>query len=134
MNASEVIAWILANPTCYLATLEGNQPRVRCMSLDFASAGHLWFHMPASKAVFAQVSQHELVEACFIDIPGGIQIRIRGRLERDLSELTMFKFLAKHPELSAWITQNGNEAMGLFKMCNPVADVTTRMGREEFPL
>lgn len=132
MTPSEVLSWIQTNPTCYLATLEGNQPRVRCMSLDFASPGALWFHTPSNKAVFQQILNHPIVEVCFIDIPNGIQIRVRGTLERDTSDLTQFKFLAKRPEFNDWIEKNGSESMGLFKMINPVADVTTRLGREEF--
>lgn len=134
MNAQETLAWLVANPICYFSTLDGHQPRVRCMNLDFAAPGALWFHMPVSKAVYKQVENHPLVEACFVDIAQGIQIRVRGRLERDSSQLTHFKFMAKHPELSTWMEQNGPEAMGIFKMTHPIADVTTRAGREEFNL
>lgn len=134
MNAKDTLAWIIANPTCYFATLDGHQPRVRCMSLDFAATGALWFHMPVSKAVYKQVENHPLIEVCFVDIAQGIQVRVRGRLERDQSELTHFKFMTKHPELQDWMNQHGAEAMGIFKLTNPIADVTTRNGREEFNL
>jgi pyridoxamine 5'-phosphate oxidase len=39
MNKEEIISFVNANPTCYLATVEGDAPHVRAMELCFGAGG-----------------------------------------------------------------------------------------------
>lgn len=64
-----------------LATIEGDQPRVRHMMLYKASDDGILFHTSAVKDVYKQIAAHPTVELCFYDAVNNIQVRVNGMLE-----------------------------------------------------
>lgn len=88
MNKVEIFELLNSNPAFHLATVEGNQPRVRGMLLYKADEDGIVFHTALSKDLYTQVMNNSKVELCFNN--GGTQVRVTGELEivedRDLKD------------------------------------------------
>ncbi|MBI2844594.1 MAG: pyridoxamine 5'-phosphate oxidase family protein [Armatimonadetes bacterium] len=73
------------NPICYLATTDGDQPRVRGFMLWFADDTGFYFHSGSPKAVCRQLIQNPKTEVCFYapaPLPdGGTMMRVAGEVE-----------------------------------------------------
>ena len=79
MTKQEIFEAINKATVFYLATVDGNEPRVRGMMLYRADESGLIFHTAKIKDVFRQISENNKAELCFNC--NGLQIRIRGELE-----------------------------------------------------
>ena len=70
------------NPLCYLATTEGDQPRVRPILLWFADESGFYFCGLGPKKVWAQIEANPKVEVCFYnnatDAAGWRSMRVTG--------------------------------------------------------
>ena len=85
MDAREVIAFANAHPVAWLATADGDQPRVRGFAMWFADETGFYFHTGTTKDVCRQMRENPKVELCFFD-PGdgqgaGRQLRVAGTVE-----------------------------------------------------
>lgn len=85
MDAREVIAFANAHPVAWLATTDGDQPRVRGFAMWFADETGFYFHTGTTKDVCRQMRENPKVELCFFD-PGdgkgaGRQLRVAGTVE-----------------------------------------------------
>lgn len=102
MTKKEVIEAINKNPIFYLATDEGNQPRVRGMLLYKADDNEIVFHTAKLRELFTQLMDNDNAEMCFN--ADGVQIRISGKLA--LVEDNILKDeIANHPSrtfLNPW--------------------------------
>ena len=79
MNREEILQFINANPSCHLATTDGNQPRVRGMLLYKTDTTGLVFHTGAFKTLYNQITQNKHVELCFNS--KDMQVRVAGIVE-----------------------------------------------------
>lgn len=93
MNINDCITFATQNPVCFLATTEGNQPRVRAVLLFFANEEGFYFVFLSPKDMCKQMEKNPKVEICFYnnaaDLSAGKSMRITGKMEivRD-AELT----------------------------------------------
>jgi uncharacterized pyridoxamine 5'-phosphate oxidase family protein len=81
MTKEQVLELINANPVFHLATVEGEQPRVRALYLYRADDEGIVFHTGRMKDLYRQVEANPKVELCFNDLKGGVQVRVTGALE-----------------------------------------------------
>lgn len=92
------------NPAFFLATVDGDQPRVRGMLLYKADESGIIFHSGSMKEVYHQVRKNPKVECCFNDFKTGRQLRVRGHLEI-VNDNTLKDEIADHPSrafLTPW--------------------------------
>jgi pyridoxamine 5'-phosphate oxidase len=116
MNKSEILAFLNANPTCYLATVEGKQPRVRAMGMVKADENGIIIETGTFKDVYKQMSANPNVELCFYNAKDGIQIRVSGAV-KPVDDLKLKKeIVAQRPFLKERIAKGGYEAMGVFRL------------------
>ncbi len=80
MDIEDCIKFAKENPISFVATLEGNQPRVRGFQLWRADKTGLYYSTIASKDVVKQLTANPKVEICFFDPKSKDmkQIRITG--------------------------------------------------------
>lgn len=129
MTKNEVFEAINQNPVFYLATAEGNKPKVRAMFLYSADESGIIFHTWTGKEVYKQICMNNNAELCFSC--NGTQIRISGELE--LIDDNNFKDeIVEHPTrafLKAWkeqgIFENFYEAIAVFRLKGKVATLWT---------
>lgn len=121
MTAQEIFKVINENPAFHLATVEGDQPRVRGMLLYRADENGFVFHTASTKDVFKQIQQNPKAEMCFFC--KGVQIRVTGALERVHDEKLKEEIFA-HPSrkfLQAWIENGVDDLLEIFLMKNCTA-------------
>jgi pyridoxamine 5'-phosphate oxidase len=105
-----------ANPTCYLATLEGNEPHVRAMGMVKADDDGIIIETGTFKDVYKQMVANPNVELCFHNAKEGIQIRVSGAVE-PVDDIELKKeIVVQRPFLKERIAKGGYEAMGVFRL------------------
>jgi pyridoxamine 5'-phosphate oxidase len=65
MDFNDCIKFANENKTCYLATVEGDQPRVRCLGMWYADETGFWFQGQTVKAFYKQIQNNPKVEIYF---------------------------------------------------------------------
>lgn len=81
MSVKDVIAFAKENPICSIATLDGDQPRVRAFLAVFFDDDKIYFTTGATKNVFKQLSRNPKVEVCFLSQDFMKMMRITGEIE-----------------------------------------------------
>jgi uncharacterized pyridoxamine 5'-phosphate oxidase family protein len=83
MKIQNCIKFSNENPICYLATTEGDQPRVRALGFWFADKTGFYFQTTSFKEFPRQLEKNPKVEACFYKHEGmiGTMLRISGKAE-----------------------------------------------------
>ncbi len=91
MNKNEIITFMKSNPICYLATMEGNAPRVRAINIYKISEEEIIIQTNVTKDLTRQMLENPNIEMLFYDKQaGGKQVRVRGTVE-PLSDPAMLK-------------------------------------------
>ena len=86
MSLSDCFKFANENPICYVATTDGDQPRVRGFALWYADETGFYFHSGAMKAVCNQLMKNPKTEVCFfkpapMEEGGGTMLRVTGKAE-----------------------------------------------------
>lgn len=83
MNIQDCIRFSNENPICYLATVEGDQPRVRALGFWFADETGFYFQTSTIKEFTNQLCRNPKAEVCFYKHEGaiGTMLRIAGKVE-----------------------------------------------------
>jgi len=85
MEFTDCTAFASQHPICYIATEDGDQPRVRPLLLWFADAGGFYFMTMSPKQFSAQLHQNPKVEVCFYngatELPEAQMMRVTGAVE-----------------------------------------------------
>lgn len=116
MTAQEMYRLMNENPAFHLATMDGDQPRVRGMLLFRADENGILFHTASTKEVFAQIKENPKAEMCFSC--NGTQIRVTGVLEQVFDE-TLKEEIFAHPTrkfLQAWKENGIADLLQIFVM------------------
>lgn len=111
---NEVYEFIKAAQTYYLATVEGDQPRVRPFGTVDIFEDKLYIQTGKIKAVSQQIAANPKVELCaFKD---GKWLRLAGELVRDERVEAKAHMLANYPELQAmYSAEDDNTEVLYFK-------------------
>ena len=122
MSSEEIFALINSHPVFHLATVEGDQPRVRGMLLFRADSNGIVFHTASTKDVFKQIMANPKAEMCFSC--GDVQIRVTGVLEQN-NDPQLREEIFAHPTrkfLQAWKEKGIDDLMQVFvlKDCTAV--------------
>lgn len=94
MTKNEIFKLMRENPAFYLATVEGDQPRVRGMLLYRADDDGIIFHTSNIKDVYKQIMKNSKCEMCFFG--KGTQVRATGTLEL-IEDEELIKEIYEHP-------------------------------------
>jgi pyridoxamine 5'-phosphate oxidase len=78
MDFKDCIKFANENRDCYLATVEGDQPRVRAMGMWYADETGFYFQSQSVKAMYKQLEKNPKVEICFFDKGSFKMMRVYG--------------------------------------------------------
>jgi pyridoxamine 5'-phosphate oxidase len=85
MNLQDCIQFATENPICFLATIDGDQPRVRALAMWFADENGFYFSTLSPKQLYKQLKTNSKVEVCFYNHPSDLmeakQMRVTGKVE-----------------------------------------------------
>ena len=112
---NHVYEFLKAAETYYLATVEGDQPRVRPFGTIHMFEGKLYIQTGKGKSVAKQITANPKVELCAMK--GDEWIRVAGTLVLDDRTEAQESMLSDYPSLRAMYTTgpNGNTAVYYFK-------------------
>lgn len=98
--------------TYYLATAEGDQPRVRPFGTVLLYGGRLYIQTGKSKDVSKQLARNPKAELCaFKD---GVWLRIAGELVNDDDRAVKVAMLEQYPELQAMYSADDDNTQVLY--------------------
>ncbi len=127
MTQQEIFDLMKSNPAFHLATVDGDQPRVRGMLLYKADQDGIIFHSGTMKDVYKQISQNPKAELCFNDFNKGIQLRVSGELEI-VADMKLKEEITAHPTrafLRNWkesgVMQDFYNTLAVFRLKNGLA-------------
>jgi uncharacterized pyridoxamine 5'-phosphate oxidase family protein len=121
MTKTEILEFINANPTCYLATSENNKPHVRGMRMYRADGKGIIFQTSNVKDLCKQLNENPNVELCFFSNEKNIQIRISGKVTF-VDDLDLKKeIVEKRPFLKPWVEKKGFDMIVVFRIVDCVA-------------
>lgn len=108
----EVYEFIKACGTYYLATVDGNQPRVRPFGTIDLFEGKLYIQTGKSKDVSKQIQANPKVEiSCFMD---GKWLRVAGKLIRDENKEAKKHMLDAYPHLRGMYSEDDDNTEVLY--------------------
>lgn len=107
-----VCAFLEQAGTYYLATVEGDQPRVRPFGTVLLYEGRLYIQTGKSKNVSRQLAANPKAELCaFRD---GKWLRVAGELINDDSRAVKAAMLDKHPQLKSMYSPDDDNTQVLY--------------------
>jgi uncharacterized pyridoxamine 5'-phosphate oxidase family protein len=116
MNKAQILEFINTNPVCHLATVEGDQPRVRGMMMYKADEEEIIFHTGDFKDLYQQLLKNPKVEICFNSSDQRKQIRISGVAEF-LDDLDLKKeIVSARPFMKPQIDKQGYDMLIVFRV------------------
>lgn len=121
MVKEELYQLMNENPVFHLATMDGDQPRVRGMLLFRADEDGIIFHTASTKDVFGQIMKNSKAELCFQG--KGCQVRISGTLEQ-VEDENLKNEIFNHPSrkfLQAWKENGVDGLLKIFRLKNGTA-------------
>jgi len=125
MNKKEILEFLNKNVACHLATMEGDQPRVRGMMMYRADDKGILFHTGSTKDLPKQLRANPKAEVCFNDFATNVQVRVTGVTEfiedRGLKE----EIVAARPFLKPWVDERGYDMLIVFRIKNCTATIWT---------
>ena len=125
MNKLEIMEFMNACGTCFLATVERDQPRLRGMMPYRIDENGIIFHTGKMKDIYKQLAKNAKVELCFFDPQKKIQVRVSGTAEL-LEDLDLKKEIVKKRDfLKPWVEKTGYEPISVFRIKDCVATVWT---------
>jgi uncharacterized pyridoxamine 5'-phosphate oxidase family protein len=120
MNHNDCIKFANENPACYLATTDGDQPRVRGFLNWFSDATGYYFHTAATKQVYKQLKSNPKIEVCFFnpDNPPGVgtMMRMAGEVEFVEDSELRSRLLEERPFLKAFVSGPDDQVLQIFRI------------------
>lgn len=105
---NEVYQYLKTNPTFYLSTMDGDQPRVRPFGVVALYEGKLYLQTGNVKKVYAQMVKNPKVEICTVG-KDGTWIRISATVVPDKRMEARQHMLDENPSLkSMYAADDGN--------------------------
>jgi pyridoxamine 5'-phosphate oxidase len=127
MTKQEIYTFMNLNPTCFLATVEGNRPHVRGLLLYRADENGLIFHTGKMKELHKQLTTNPSVEICFTNhnFDNLVQVRVSGTAQL-VEDINLKKEIVEKREfLKPWVKQAGYDPLAVYRVSNGVAVVWT---------
>ncbi len=84
MDFADCLKFATENPVTFIATVEGDQPRVRAFAMWFADRTGFYYHTGTPKRVYRQLQKNPKVELCFYapdPRSAGTMLRVSGNVE-----------------------------------------------------
>jgi uncharacterized pyridoxamine 5'-phosphate oxidase family protein len=123
MTKEEIISFINENPTCYLATCDGDTPHVRAMGMYKADEKGILIQLSSIKGMYGELVKNPKVELCYSG--SGKVIRISGTADFMEDQAVKEEVVKARPFLKTLVDAHGWEAIKVFRVANPVATVWT---------
>lgn len=113
-NIEKVSEFLDKTRTYYLATVDGDQPRVRPFGTVLVYDGKLYIQTGKVKPVSKQLAANPKAEICAFDGQTGTWLRVSGELINDDSRDVKVAMLEKYPDLKGMYNPDDDNTQVLF--------------------
>lgn len=113
-NIEKVCEFLDKTGTYYLATVDGDQPRVRPFGTALVYDGKLYIQTGKVKPVSKQLAANPKAEICAFDGQTGTWLRVSGKLINDDSRDVKVAMLEKYPDLKGMYNPDDDNTQVLF--------------------
>ena len=113
-NIEKVCEFLDKTRTYYLATIDGDQPRVRPFGTVLVYDGKLYIQTGKVKPVSKQLAATAKAELCAFDGQTGTWLRVSGELINDDSRDVKVAMLEKYPDLKGMYNPDDDNTQVLF--------------------
>ncbi len=125
MDLQDCIRFANDYPSCSLATIDGDQARVRTFLLWFADETGFYFITFSTKEVSRQLKASPKVELCFFNNPANFrgmrQLRVTGRAELVDEEALRARALRERSHLEQAVGEPLGPTLEVFRVVSGVA-------------
>jgi uncharacterized pyridoxamine 5'-phosphate oxidase family protein len=125
MTKAEIIDFLNANPTCYLATSEGSKPHVRALRMVRADEKGILIQTVEGKDLPKQLKDNPRVEICFYSAEKNVQVRVAGKATLVEDTALQKEIVEQRPFLKPLVERKGLSAIPVFRIVDCVAYVWT---------
>jgi pyridoxamine 5'-phosphate oxidase len=123
VNKREIFNFLRENHLCFMATVDGNKPRVRAMDTYRADENGIIFYTNKQKHVYKQIAKNPEVEICYHDPKKTSTIRVSGRME-SLDDLELKKEIIEAlPFLKEVYSKENYTGMAVCRLKNGKANI-----------
>jgi len=117
MDFKEYVNFANENKTCYLATVEGDKPRVRCLGMWYADETGFYFQAQSVKAMCKQLQKNPNVEVYFCTKEFSKVMRVSGKVQFIEDLEVRKKCIAERPVVKNFgIAEPDNPLLAVFKI------------------
>jgi len=103
--------------TCYLATVEGDQPRVRALGMWYADETGFYFQTQSVKAMCKQLEKNPKVEIYYCTKDFGKVMRVSGKVRFITDSKIRAKCIEERPFVKNFgITEPDNPLLAVFQV------------------
>lgn len=125
MTREDILAFLNANPVCFLATEDGCTPHVRGMMLYRADEHGIIFHTGKDKDLTLQLTRNPCAELCVYNPEQQIQVRVTGTVDFLDDPALKQEIIASRPFLKEIADKVGDDQLTIFRVKDGVATVWT---------
>jgi pyridoxamine 5'-phosphate oxidase len=127
MDIKDCIRFANDNKICYLATAEGDQPRVRALGFWFADESGFYFQTGAIKEFYKQLLKNPKAEVCFYGHQGviGKMLRVAGAVEFIQDKKMKERVLEERPFLKEFGLTIDSPGLIIFRIAHGKAHIWT---------
>lgn len=134
MTFAECMKFANENPRCFLATIDGDQPRVRGMHMLFCNGKGFNFTTGSWKGMYEQLKKNPKAEVCFFSQKEFRSMRIEGKAEFITDMKEKEELFKKIDWLKNIIGTHDNEMWTPFKIVKGRAHFWTMAANLEKPV
>ncbi|MGV8058033.1 MAG: pyridoxamine 5'-phosphate oxidase family protein [Smithellaceae bacterium] len=118
MNFEDCVKFAVKNPVAWLATADGDQPRVRGLGLWFADQSGFYFQTVGMKDICKQLQANPKVELAFYQAGGmaGTMLRVTGSIEFLTDPELKKKVLEDRPFLKSFRLTADSPLLTIFRI------------------
>ena len=117
MDFKDCVKFANDNKTCYLATVEGDQPRVRAMGMWYADETGFYFQAETVKALYKQIEKNPKVEIYFNTKDFSKVLRVYGKAKIITDNKIRAKCIKERPFVKNFgITEPSNPLLAVFQV------------------
>ncbi|OPY50985.1 MAG: Pyridoxamine 5'-phosphate oxidase [Methanosaeta sp. PtaU1.Bin112] len=119
MDYNDCLKFANDNPVSFIATMDGEMPRVRAFLMWFADESGFYYHTATSKSVCKQLMNNPNIEVCFYhagDIMAKNMMRVSGRVEFLDDAGLRARLLEERPFLRAIVNGPKDPLLTIFRI------------------
>jgi pyridoxamine 5'-phosphate oxidase len=118
MDKTEMMAFMKANPNCCVASVDGNKPHTRVLTMYRVDDNGIILQSDKRKDLYKQVLKNPEVEICFCDMNKFVEVRVSGRMEI-VEDLALKKEIAEaRPFEKPVIDKFGYDTIVVYRLKN----------------